>query len=449
MTPPALAIGDLPNAVPTLVADHAVVVLMASDDLQLAAYLAWAVARAAASGRRVALIDLSLERHALDGPATNPSAEGVVDVFEHGASLSHVAREQAVPGLFYIGGGTPPADAAAILGNARWQRLARGFAQEGALLLLFAPLDALAGLSLKPDALVWLGAGDDPSAHARAEWAEVPILARVIARPSTAAVAEVPPATPAAPLAGRRASGPVPMFTPRRPSRRRRGISPLVWILLGIPVLAAAGYLFLRPQTPPRSLVPPPTGFEDSVRDTVTDRKRAAARPEPVLPTPAPAAGDTLYYSVQVAAFNALPAAMQYANRLAPNAGLVTVTPVSLGRQGVWYRVVVGALPSPSAADSVRRALWRDGLVDRPQGTILRTPNAYLLNTYPSRGAAEDGAQGVRDQGVPAYIVAEANGTFRLMLGAFEAPEQATAADSLLRALGSRATLITRIGTPE
>lgn len=436
-----LAIGDLPNAVPTLVADHAVVVLAAEGDLPLAAHLAWAVARAAAAGRRVALVDLSLDDHALDAPAANPSAEGVVDVFEHAASLSHVAREQAVPGLFYIGAGTPVTNARAIYSSARWQRLARGFAQEGALLLLFAPPEAYRALSFAPDAVMVVGrGGGDGVGPARPDWTDVPVLGCVTARPSTVGVPPAAPATSAAPLAGRRVSGPTPMFTPHRTPARRRGMTPLVWVGAGVALLAVAGYFFLRPSHTERSLIPPPVGFEDSA---------SAAAPPTRAFTPPPAAGDTLYYSVQVAAFNALPAAMQYADHLAARAGLVTVTPVSLGQQGVWYRVVVGALASPDAADSARRALWRDGLVDRPQGTILRTPNAYLLNTYPSRAAAEDAARGVRDQGLPAYIVAEANGAFRLMLGAFEAPEQATAADSLLRALGSRPTLVTRIGNPE
>jgi cell division septation protein DedD len=87
--------------------------------------------------------------------------------------------------------------------------------------------------------------------------------------------------------------------------------------------------------------------------------------------------------------------------------------------------------------------------VDRPQGTILRTPLAYALGAFPSARDARKAAEGLRERGIPAYIVPEADGTARMLLGAFEVPEQAHTADSLLTALGVRGVLITRIGTPE
>ncbi len=81
---------DLSQLVPSLLANKSVIALVpAVADDPWAAQVAWEIARAAASGRRVALVDVSLEQPALDAGA--PAGEGLVDAFEFGASLTHVA----------------------------------------------------------------------------------------------------------------------------------------------------------------------------------------------------------------------------------------------------------------------------------------------------------------------------------------------------------------------
>ncbi len=447
MTPRALALGDLPNAVPALLANRTAIVLLAGGNLEVAAHTAWAFARAAASDRKVALIDATLDAHALDAPAPSSLPEGVVDAFEHGASLSHVACEQPVLGLHYIGAGTPTARPEAVIASPRWERLRRGFASEGAVLLLFATMPVAERLALVPDGVVALG---DATGPMRDDWSDVPLLGTVTGRPSIASPA--PGIRRPSPTFTTRRS-PVGTLRPSRGTRRRRRTRPYVTGAVAIGAVLIAGTLLIRRSNSASPDQPASTATGAPASTPAPSRKKPAEHPAPpalVTPNPLPAAdGDTLFYSLQVAAFNTLPAAMAYGNQLRSKAGVVAVTPAELGQQGVWYRVLVGALATPAAADSLRRALWRDGLVDRPQGTILRTPHTYALGAFPSVRDARKAAEGLRERGIPAYIVAEADGTARMLLGAFEVPEQAHTADSLLTALGVRGVLITRIGTPE
>jgi cell division septation protein DedD len=149
---------------------------------------------------------------------------------------------------------------------------------------------------------------------------------------------------------------------------------------------------------------------------------------------------------VQVAAFNQADQAMTYARNVPKEANPATVSPVRLGRQGLWYRVIVGAFASAAGADSLLKALWHRGAVERPNGTIVRTPQAFLIEDQGSDQGAADRVKGLRRRGVAAYIVSAPGGSALVLAGAFEAPDQAEAADSLLRLKGLRATLVQRMG---
>jgi hypothetical protein len=116
------------------------------------------------------------------------------------------------------------------------------------------------------------------------------------------------------------------------------------------------------------------------------------------------------------------------------------VTPVQVGNQGVWYRVLVGALQDAHAADSVLQDLWQNGVLERPQGTILRAPQAFRLRA--SRGDLA----GLRARGIPAYIVLALDRTDQVYVGAFDLAEQARAIDSLLTAADLSGTLVRRTG---
>lgn len=433
MTHREVARAHFPNLAPTLLADHTVVALTpASQDAAWTAGVCWDVARAVArGGRRVMLVDLHLEQPLLETGATAPADEGVVDAFVFGASLTHVARLEE-PELYYIGVGTAPPNPVDIWSSARWKRLARGFGSEGALMLLCTPPAALVRLGVRPDGLIVVApTGFQPDSLA------FPGIASTLASgtPLVAVVCDAPPPPP-----GRRDRG-APRRRDNSASRafaaqqaRRSGVPP--YATVGAAALAILAVVLLLRAADSRPSLP--------TRATAAASSPPAAAP-PAAPAPA-VEGDSLFYSVQVAAFSALDQAIAHAATFDDAAGAATVSPVRLGRQGIWHRVLVGAVPTPLAADSLLRRLWQRGRLERPNGTILRTPHAYEIARMSSPDAARDHAAGLRDGGVAAYIVAAPDGGARVLAGAFEGPEQAAVADSLLRHAGLKANLTRRTG---
>jgi len=430
MTPREVTPTHFPNLAATLFADCTVIaVTPATNDVAWAASAAWDAARAVArTGRRVGLVDLDLERPALHPGAKDTAGEGIVDAFIFGVSMGHVAREQE-PDLYFISVGTVPTDPNEVWANERWQRLARGFRQEGALLLLFVPPGALPRLNLELDGLVVLA----PVGYAP-DGLTFPGIGERLKRgtPLIAIVCNERPAPRPTPPPARRPS------LGRRPPPRHPVVRPGIIAAVGVVGLAAILAVVFGVGSDGSQ---PAAVAEERVPDTAS-ASVPAATPTPAPPDP----GDSLFYSVQVAAFSQADQATVYAQDWS-DADAVTVSPVRLGHQGLWFRVIIGAFPTPGDADSLLRALWRRGAVERPNGTILRTPHAFLVGREAAPEAAREIAEGLRRRGVAAYIVPAPGGSAQVLVGAFEAPDQARAADSLLRLTGLTATLAYRMGT--
>ncbi len=159
----------------------------------------------------------------------------------------------------------------------------------------------------------------------------------------------------------------------------------------------------------------------------------------------APPRLDSLSYSLQVAAFNTLDQAVEYAVALETPRLVAAVTPIRIGGM-IWYRVILGALPTAADAEATLVGLWQDGLVESGEGAILRTPQAFDLGIRESDSAWEE-TRLLRERGIPAYSVEASLGTARIFVGAFETPDQAAVVESLLTAAGLTATLITRTGS--
>jgi hypothetical protein len=172
---------------------------------------------------------------------------------------------------------------------------------------------------------------------------------------------------------------------------------------------------------------------------------------DPIPSEPAAGAGggtgrdaDSLFYSVQVAAFDSWDGAMEYASGFERGSLAAAVTPIRVGGR-IWYRVILGALATAESADTVLRTFWRDGLVEAGQGTILRTPQAFDLGSRRNVDLAREETERLRNGGIPAYSVVT-GGAARILVGAFETPDQSGVAESLLTAAGLPATLVLRTG---
>jgi hypothetical protein len=113
------------------------------------------------------------------------------------------------------------------------------------------------------------------------------------------------------------------------------------------------------------------------------------------------------------------------------------VTPVpQTGKGPVWYRVVAGSYATRAAAGTARAQLWRRGVTAEGVGDLLFAPYSY----HAPAGASLDM---LRRRGLPA--VRWSNGV--ILLGAFEAPEQAAVTKAALKRAGVRANLLPRMGT--
>lgn len=415
-----------------------VALIPATEDYDWAAAQAWLVAREATRGKpRVALVDLSLNMPVLDHGAVGRTEEGIVDALLYDASLTRIAQPQDEPGLHYLGVGTPTDKPQDVWGHPRWSRLASGFQSQGAVLLLFLPPAAIRHASFRPDGIIILAPGGwhpDQGLYVDiSRWLDegIPLLAVVSDLDAETRAAEGEPAL---------APGPGSLLLHSRRWGRSNRMFGLAFALI---VLAAAIWTATRLA---RSPAPESTAA-------------APAQPPPPEPPPsepspevgsgqtpvAPPRLDSLSYSLQVAAFNTLDRAVDYAVALENRRLVAAVTPIRI-RGSIWYRVIMGALPTAADAEATLVGLWQDGLVESGEGAILRTPQAFDLGVRESDSAWEE-MQMLRERGIPAYSVEASLGTARIFVGAFETPDQAAVVESLLTAAGLTATLITRTGS--
>jgi len=410
-----LPLSRLGHLVPPLVDGAALVGLMPiGSDRQWAAKAAWDIARIAArDGRRVALVDLCLENPALHETVGLQATEGIVDAFEYGVSLNKAAHE--VTGVFIIPAGSETAHPAEVYAHARWKKLQAGFRSEGALLLALLPRAALAQLSADPDGVFVLAPEGVSPAFVLGR--DVPLLGVVRDRwlPSN----------------GSARVSPQPMTIPDV-ERPRRGLRVALAALI-VAGLAVGGWALLARARESAQQSSPPA-------PAPTPAPAAA----PVSPLPAPvtptiATTDTLGWTIQLAAYTSLDKALAHADRLAADAGVpALVTPVPQAGSGpVWYRVLAGSYATRAAAGTARAGMWRRGVASEGVGDLLLAPYSY----HAPAGATIDM---LRSRGLPA--VRWSNGV--ILLGAFEAPEQAAFTQAALKRAGVRANLLPRMGTP-
>jgi len=470
------------GAAPSLPAGASLVALVpATGDLDAAAAAAWEYARRlAASGRRVALIDCFVDAPRLHAVTGESNEDGIVDVFEYGASLSRIARAQPEGSLFFVPAGTFAPDPASVMARPRWRRLSAGFRHEDAVMLLFLPPDCLAVLTSDVDGLVVLAPGRPdvdpetlpeiraalgrgtplietcaaiPAARAAAPEATERLAPRAV-EPSPAADAVpatgageaglVEPAPPASAAPVRRITLPdeewqdyeVVRETPvhlRRPPTSRRPARRLAPYALVLVLAAAAAVLHFR-----RAL-----GWSDDMFAPAPPV--AAARVAAGFRALAPHAVDTLPFAVQVSAWTSFPQALEDADTIAGRGFAPFVSPVRLPR-GVWFRVYAGPVATEDAADSLLAAVRAAGLDGSGTAAVVLVPLSFALRRVATLARALGERARLRSAGIPAFVLGQADGSYRLFAGAFEAPDRAGYLDSLLTSIGSAGPLGPRVG---
>jgi hypothetical protein len=481
--------------------DRAAAVLVVGRDGEAVAWAALGAARAQATRRRVAVADLVGDAAPLAALCDPEDATGVSDSFFYGVSLNRIARPVDDGGtLFVLPSGSEPVAVAEVLTSDRWRRLAAGFRDAGALLILAARADApgLDVLAAAVDGLVVVGdlggvlpdappplmlipgpsarrgrrvADSRPAAAPHSDdaaaWAARQTAGGAISIPAggtaiapdghdqitvdatgvlrTSDVAAGAPTESEGPPAPSQAAGPLA-------ARRTRGVIPM---LAGGAVLLAIGLWAWnrRPTTP----VSPdrPTASAGGAAATAPTPAPAPGGPPAAAPAGAAPAGPLTVANPADSGSAAAYAVFLVSANTADGAALDGVDPATLPILSLtpvldggapWWRLLAGAYPTRARADSLLADLQRRGVLGSSSGLVVRAPYALLVADRLPAAAAPARVAALSRQGVPTYPLSRGNGTVALYAGAFERPADAEYLANALRAAGVAPVLVYRTG---
>ena len=457
-------------------------VVVAGANTEQAAAVALGIAQIEGGRRRVAIADLVGECPVLEALHASDDPHGIADSFLYGVSLNRIALPVNDAGsVFLMPSGTEPVAAEAIYGSERWRRLAMGFQQVGALLLVVAipETPGFRELCTTVGAFLPIGPGQFP---------DLP------------GVHVIAPATPSAPSAADRfgADQPLPqangstgetMVLPSRPPAprgpraarardaaavsadgRRRTLIATIVALCAVAVALAAFWPAMKSRLPASiarllagapadttTLLVKPTPMDTLHRADsalLDSAKRAvdsllAAAPDslsrPVTPPPAienPAdSSSAARYAIFLTAANTRKDALADARLQGQSA--LAVAPVLLDG-AVWYRVFLGAAAARPGADSLLTQLRSKRVVNG--GAVADVPLAFRLEQNVAPATVATRLAELNKRGILAYALRQANGNDMIYTGAFETPAQATILADSLRALGITPVLTFRTG---
>lgn len=407
--------------------DGVAAVVVTGADPAAAAQVALGIGREQARRRRVAIADLVGELPPLQSLIQGDDVHGIVDSFLYGVSLNKIARQvDEIGNLFVMPSGTEPVDHAEILPSDRWRRLASGFREVEALLLLVAPVDApgIEALIASTDGLVTvdLRPGTQPAG---------PVIAAITL-----------------PRISRSFQGPV--VEPVTAARISPRAAPGPWLVSGLAALAIVGgsaAWLLRE----RGAVAPDaaaiTTGADSTRPPGGDSVLASEPLEALTPANPADSATAAAWVVELVNLNTQAGATLKVQDASQTAPLVTFSPVMLGADDSrWFRVTAGAYGERTQADSLLRTLLARGILRPGEGKVLRAPLALLINGDVSPDDVPASIGGYMSRGIPVYALRGDDAVTRLYAGAFETPGQAGLMAASVKAAGVRPVVAYRIG---
>lgn len=402
---------------------YSAVVIAASDPVA-AAHVALGIGTVEAERRRVAIGDLVGELQPLNALVTGDDPHGISDSFSYGVSLNRIARQVGDTGnLFIMPSGTGPVTNPEIFRNGRWQRLANGFREVGALLLLVTRADApeVEGLIAQLEGVVLVGASELDFAT------EINVLARVPA-----------PARPAA-------RSPVTVAPTRaRPIRPWHVAAPLV--LLAVLAGAFAWSRWSGETLAPKVVTRPVP------RAAAPGRQPAqlAPRLDSIAVPPVANMMDSVAaatFAVQLLASNTPESAAAAVRRFGAQIPAATVSPVPMGPERItWYRVITGAYRDQPSAERLLRSLRRRRLIADTAGSIVRVPFALLVDSATRPAGVRVATQSYAAMGQTVYGLMQADGVWLIYAGAFATPAESVVLADALRASQADPVLVYRTG---
>jgi hypothetical protein len=443
----------------TLDSIHAVVVVGA--DPFATALVALGIGRAQAERRRVAVGDLIGDAPPLQSLVAAEDVHGLVDSFMYGVSLNRVAYPVAGEReLFIMPSGTGPIDYDELFPNPRWLRLATGFREVGALLILAVPAHAphLKELVDATDGAVLVGdevPGSLSVAQSLAWLRERKHAPISMAEPLPSAAEE--PAMPAHPAA---------QLTRRMPWPEWAAGIALTLVLIG-----AGAWFWQRPfasDRPPRHGVagtsPAAVAVTEGALATdsalrVREAQRQAAQRDsaaaaanlavaadsfPVLaPVNTADSANASAFAVLLENTNGLAGAILQLN---DKFATLPATSYGLSLRSRLFELVAGAYPTRAGADSLLSDLRARRVLPPGVGSVRSLPYAFMVqaNVPAAEAAARLKRAAARAQ--PVYALRQPTGAVNLYFGAYESPQQAALAVPAVRKAGLTPSLVYRIG---
>ena len=410
---------------------YSAIVVISSDPLA-AAYVALGIARAEAGHRRSVVGDLVGDIPPLRSLVREEDPHGITDSFLYGVSLNKIGYDvEGVDNLYVMPSGTDPLIDAEIMRSQRWTKLASGFGEAGAFLVLVA-------------------SSETPGLADLVEQLDGAVLVKDVElrkAPSALVLARIAGPTPTLKIPLHRISAGAARWP--RHKWLYPALGALVVLVLGGVALAVIVGRASRPARP------------------ATDIVAAKSIAPPVPPPPRPAA-ETLYiappanaidslsasaFSVELLVANTAEGANLFVRKNGAALPAATVSPVPIGpERATWYRVMAGAYPRRDQADSLLRALRESRLLANDSvDHVKQTPLALLLDSVPSQGGIGDAIRAAEQKyaarGLPVYTLMQDDGGARIYVGAFTTASQSAELIRSLRAGGFKPVLVYRTGS--
>ncbi len=420
---------DAGRQVAALLGSYSAIAVVSSDPLA-AAYVALGIARAEAPHRRSVVGDLVGDIDPLRSLVKDEDAPGITDSLLYGVSLNKIGYEvEGVKNLYVMPSGSDPLIDEEVLRSPRWKKLAAGFAQAGAFLLLVTSSTApgLSELVEQLDGVVLVKDAELPAA------------------PSAVIVARVPGPTRTLKIPLRRIGAGAANWP------RRRWLYPALGGLLAVLLVAVGIALFngrMRAPAPRITLRPAPAAQSRPAPPRIPAETLHVAPPANVSDSAIAAA-----FSVELLVANTAEGANLFVQNNSAALPAAAVSPIPIGpERALWYRVTAGAYTRRAQADSLLHALRRSGvLASDSAGSITQTPFALLVDSVPTQGGIVDAIRAVTQKyaarGLPVYTLVQDDGGARVFAGAFNNADQSVELTRNLRVAGLKPVLVYRTGS--
>jgi hypothetical protein len=413
---------------------HAIAVLGTAH--QDTANVALGIARHQARRRRVAIGDLLGDAEPLTALVTDEDTHGLSDVFEYGLALDRVARRVAdYPDLYVLPSGAFITDYGEIMSNRRWSKLAASFKEEGGLLVVVADATTprVESLVLQLEGAVLVG--------------------------------DTVPALPVSRVLGSVRDPFVERRKTPQPQRRPKyavSATNSVWKigatagLLLTALIAALGLwlsyrpfarsewapMWLRRAGAPAESILFIRGFDTA--GVVDSNSTLATAKHLGLLTPMDSAAQ-VPYGIALVTFNTQAGALLELTRNGATLRAGTFTPILI-RETPWFRVVAGAYPDSATAAALLDTLRARGSTDAGRAVIEKFPYALLVERDVPDSEVSSRVSVYQNRQLPAYALRQGDGTARIYVGAFKAPDEATLLYDAMKTAGIQTSLVYRTG---